>query len=457
MLQSTIKSGLSRLQFNSIQLFLFVIILTTFNFNLWAQSPWIPDPSSLLPIHNTNNNGNGYVGIGTGTTRTPITKLQLYLPWTTLSYESYNRLSILLEAGISQSFHAVGELAIAKDPYIINYSSIATEGDVVLRAGGITGLENQTEQLDCSEDLVLTTRNANGSLRFATTPTLGVDDKERMTIVPNGHVGLGNNEPKNLFSVQNTTGMDFWNDNIHFQDIRFNCYASDESVVDSPSDTSLGDNFGQMYHHNILGGHSAIIQSKSAAGQGGLIIAVSQNNLTADSRVEFFETIGGPPKGILLQNYLTSTNIGLGSLTEPNTRVKIQGRTSDNTMNALKVVNWNNTSLFTVRNDGLVCAKEIMVQLSGSPCWPDYVFNDDHNLMPLKELEQYVKTQKHLPDIPSSTQVAENGINIGEMQYTLVKKIEELTLYVIQLKKENDEMKNRIIQIDSKINQAGIK
>ena len=91
--------------------------------------------------------------------------------------------------------------------------------------------------------------------------------------------------------------------------------------------------------------------------------------------------------------------------------------------------------------NGLLCAKEVRVQLSGSPCWPDYVFNKDYNLLPLQELEQFVTENKHLPDVPSATEVEANGVNIGEMNALLLKKVEEMTLYILDLQKQINELK----------------
>jgi hypothetical protein len=85
--------------------------------------------------------------------------------------------------------------------------------------------------------------------------------------------------------------------------------------------------------------------------------------------------------------------------------------------------------------NGTIRAKEIKVETTG---WPDFVFEDNYNPMSLSELENSIRKNKHLPGIPSASQVAENGINVGEMQAKLLQKIEELTLYMIDLKKESD-------------------
>ncbi|MGD8780085.1 MAG: TMF family protein, partial [Ignavibacteria bacterium] len=62
----------------------------------------------------------------------------------------------------------------------------------------------------------------------------------------------------------------------------------------------------------------------------------------------------------------------------------------------------------------------------------------------IRELEQYVKTNKHLPGIPTSEEVKENGLSLGEMQTKLLEKIEGYALYIIELKKENVELEEKL-------------
>lgn len=79
--------------------------------------------------------------------------------------------------------------------------------------------------------------------------------------------------------------------------------------------------------------------------------------------------------------------------------------------------------------------------------WPDYVFESDYELRSLSEVEDFVDENGHLPEVPSAAEVAENGINVYEMQELMMKKIEELTLYMIDLKKENTILKSKIEQL----------
>ncbi len=96
---------------------------------------------------------------------------------------------------------------------------------------------------------------------------------------------------------------------------------------------------------------------------------------------------------------------------------------------------------------GVIRAKEIKVELTGC----DFVFESDYKLMSLKELENFIKTKKHLPEIAPAKEMETNGSELGKLSSQLLQKIEELTLYVIELKKENEAQSNRIDAQQSEI------
>jgi hypothetical protein len=83
--------------------------------------------------------------------------------------------------------------------------------------------------------------------------------------------------------------------------------------------------------------------------------------------------------------------------------------------------------------NGTIKAKEVIVETTG---WSDYVFAEDYHLAPLAEVEAHIKTNKRLPGIPSAAQVAESGVNIGDVQAALLAKVEELTLHLIAQEKQ---------------------
>ena len=96
---------------------------------------------------------------------------------------------------------------------------------------------------------------------------------------------------------------------------------------------------------------------------------------------------------------------------------------------------------------GKLQAEEIVVQLgqgANTTAWADYVFDDSYDLMPLMELEQFIKDNQHLPGMPSESEVTENGLNISETQAKLLEKVEELTLYAIEQQKEIEDLRNMV-------------
>lgn len=82
--------------------------------------------------------------------------------------------------------------------------------------------------------------------------------------------------------------------------------------------------------------------------------------------------------------------------------------------------------------------------------FPDYVFADNYDLMPLDKVEAYIKANKHLPNMPSEAQVVKNGMDVGQINTILVEKVEELTLYTIALKKELEKMKKELKALSNK-------
>lgn len=87
--------------------------------------------------------------------------------------------------------------------------------------------------------------------------------------------------------------------------------------------------------------------------------------------------------------------------------------------------------------NGNIRAHSIKVETQN---WPDYVFNKDYKLLGLSEIEQFIVRNGHLPGIPSTKEVKNDGVNLGEMNVKLLEKIEELTLHLIEMEKKNAEV-----------------
>lgn len=85
---------------------------------------------------------------------------------------------------------------------------------------------------------------------------------------------------------------------------------------------------------------------------------------------------------------------------------------------------------------GFIYAQKVKVTLTG---WADYVFDAGYPLRPLSEVEQYIQQHHHLPEVPSTAEVEKNGLDLGDNQVILLKKIEELTLYIIEQNRKLEE------------------
>ncbi|HZV70309.1 MAG TPA: hypothetical protein VFG10_12225 [Saprospiraceae bacterium] len=107
------------------------------------------------------------------------------------------------------------------------------------------------------------------------------------------------------------------------------------------------------------------------------------------------------------------------------------------------------SSEFLLAVDGKIISEEVRVELSGN--WPDYVFKKEYTLKPLDQLKNEINITGHLPGMPSASMVEEEGFELGDMQRRLLEKVEELTLYVIDLHNANKELTREIELLKSKV------
>lgn len=117
-----------------------------------------------------------------------------------------------------------------------------------------------------------------------------------------------------------------------------------------------------------------------------------------------------------------------------------------------KLIPSSNTQRYMLSVNGSVEARELVINDRKNEWtkWPDYVFSPGYALPDLHTLDSLIHAEHHLPGMPSAAQVQDEGVNVGEVQRRSLEKIEELTLYMIELRKENDELRNRVEMLEAR-------
>jgi hypothetical protein len=168
---------------------------------------------------------------------------------------------------------------------------------------------------------------------------------------------------------------------------------------------------------------------------------------SANNQLDFNAPISS---GILLtlQGNAQGNKVGIGTIS-PGAALEVKSiggassfgiisRTSNSLCKAFSVFDQSGAENFLVYGNGTLFAREIWVKVG---TLGDFVFEPEYKRMSLYDLENFVKTKKHLPNIPTEAEVQENNMNMGEMQALQLQKIEELTLYIIELQKQIDALK----------------
>lgn len=179
---------------------------------------------------------------------------------------------------------------------------------------------------------------------------------------------------------------------------------------------------------------------------------------------DYFIARNNAPQPDLYINTIGQIGVGTTSINAPTTKLQVSN--GDINVNAGNIVLQNGSDIvvnngnivmknqhgltsFKIYQNGYIRARQIVVDLVTIP---DYVFEPTYQLMSLSELEKYISKNKHLPNIPSAKDYEKAGeIDLRELQIKLLEKVEELTLYIIELKKENLEQQKKMSAIENKL------
>ena len=163
-------------------------------------------------------------------------------------------------------------------------------------------------------------------------------------------------------------------------------------------------------------------------------------------RPNFAHNISGASAGSQNAVMFMRNDNHIGIMTDnPTAQLTVNGKTL---IGDPSVVNINTTYDYNLYVQKGILAERVKVAIPNSAFWSDYVFASGYKLASLDTIAAYVKEHKHLPNVPSAEEVHQNGIDVAEMDATLLRQIEEIWLHLIELKKENQLLKQQLIKKD---------
>ena len=278
--------------------------------------------------------------------------------------------------------------------------------------------------------LSLALKSKNNSLRIEDWSNGSSNVKNLMTVLVNGNIGIGTTVPTSKLEVNGDMSL------VRTKKIKFleTVGGNDRAYIRSTYGEN-GEGFNDLIFATGIGNESMIIKTNGNIGIGtndpqaklqvngnanignniwaGLTLNGSGSNdwtLNAHNVDNSFHIRTQNDGAVLNSRYLMTIkretgNVGIGT-TAPKNKLSVNGN---------------------------IWAKEVKVSLTDAADW---VFEDDYNLRSLTEVENYIKENKHLPEIPSAEEFRENDMKVSEMTNKLLQKIEELTLYTIAQEKQ---------------------
>ncbi len=326
---------------------------------------------------------------------------------------------------------AIGALVLSNAAMAQTWAGSATTTGDTYRTGNV-GIDNSSpsEKLDVNGNIVIPFGNFFGTsgttykkllqtgwdianndyLSFYTAGANADDQNEKMRITMNGRLGLGISNPKARLHVYESTAL------------------TSGSGQFMPLTSVSGNTGSNSLHHNTW-------LQRNSSGLGNWSDVVLVDGLSIDvSFANLNSTTGDNPKTWWKRHAYSNTQTwGDGS----NTYMSLeQGKLCIGTKRSTA----HSNALLSV--DGKVVCKDLYVTASSD--WPDFVFEKNYQLTNLYAVRDYYEANKHLPNVPTACEIEEKGINMSEMSAIQMQKIEELTIYIIQLKTELDELKKQL-------------
>jgi hypothetical protein len=344
---------------------------------------------------------NGKIGIGT---TTPAYQFHLYNSGAAadFGFDSFNSniyLGSRLYFGRSRGT-STSPLAVQDGDFLGFLDFYGHDGTATQRSGQIIAQVDGTP----SSGIV------PGALRFTTAGADGIN-RDRMRISSAGNVGIATSAPVSTFQVNSTIS---------------------KFSVGGAGGPDL--NYGTSY----IGFNAARIGTGSAS---------SNWTIDGDGSHNGGGVIYSDVAGTVYITPIVSTGATTQTLADADIKSKAALRVSGTGNVGIGTTDYGawtlNNSTYKLAVGGSMIATAVTVKLVAN--WPDYVFKKDYTLPSLTDVKTYIDQNQHLPEIPSAQQMEKEGVNLGEMNKLLLKKVEELTLYLIEKDKQDTE-KNKLLQ-----------
>lgn len=247
----------------------------------------------------------------------------------------------------------------------------------------------------------------------------------------NDKVGIGTAAPASLFDVFGKTAGG--NVDINFRN---------QPGVNT-SGTRINLNFP------VFNGAPGLQIAEMSASTGGFNVGTYDALISTGQNSSYLHLAAGSARTPQISLKFTG-DVGIGTV-NPNAKLDVNGSIYANVKIYIGVSDANTSSnmgsnLLAVNGSALF--NKVTVK---APLWPDYVFSSTYQLTPLDSLEQFIRLNGHLPEVPKAEEIVKNGVDLGSNQALLLKKIEELTLIVIEQNKEKQNLKKSIDELNKRI------